>query len=782
MSLNVLYDTAQRRQVSDRTGTTASGTDFVADPSSLTWVEPVTDTLMLLPSPLEPEWHTTSTGRYSRLNLAAFGLAASTGGWQMQATKAAGATRIYHPDGMSVPAVTLATYGKNRGIFFSAFAANVGDEDDAVLADVGWGNSGTYASGVAARVWAGGKVDIWRGGQFRKQYKIGILGGSQVANSYLNLLLLPCRRRELLVYSITAGDGFVHVFDEIPEDEPNPVITPDEKMWFYIPKGMVDGEFAPLQFATSGSVMGAKASFGTPPKATQELRQYVNGVAFGGTAGYLLHADTAFAGATGASVSLLDHTGAAFVKNGVNKDVRLGVTLTGDGAYSPFVYLAHAEYKPEFANTPEVGESVMDKLVAGTFRLDSQGAAFDMELKDLDELDTRVPKIKRVSNRPVDVMHGPFFLMRGISETPDVGGEREHVARLNVSLRSRLKLADKEMFNERVPLVGMDVCRSSAPCALRMLLHQIGLTDAEINLEDVPGAVIGRTPPAKCGKAETEIQIGDKAADWIRRLVDDYLGGFVYGFRPVLDPDVKEEFFIESPETIAAKPSKLTLYKRVQDAIDAGRPKEIAHLFVYRRFNHKVLEPEANQVRVTGWNPREGRLLQSFLDDLDSQDPTLDPADRPDNWVGGVRKYGLGTRSLNRQEDVDRACELLYNRLTPALEPVEWFSEFMSDPANGLPIWQADKITLDGEGDVIVGSFIFGVDIDEPNPEDPLHPLARWRETRYTGSLNQLVGVPGTTLGEIQRNHRRRVVSRQVTRPGSEFLLDGFSLVAVSTP
>jgi hypothetical protein len=97
------------------------------------------------------------------------------------------------------------------------------------------------------------------------------------------------------------------------------------------------------------------------------------------------------------------------------------------------------------------------------------------------------------------------------------------------------------------------------------------------------------------------------------------------------------------------------------------------------------LPPEANEVRVIGRNPKNNQPIAAFKVDYAAADPTTLPSLRPSNWVGYRSVAAIVNPGITSQTSVNRAVNLLFDRLTPKRRLVKF----------GSPVWI--KLTASGQ-------------------------------------------------------------------------------------
>ena len=108
MALSISFDHAQKRVDDDRISVYAGGADMEVGAGTSVWVDPITKTLMIMPSCLKGSWYTSNSGDYAKLGMSAFGLSSTdwedrqdqhaTGPWISRKDSATNGTAITsHP-------------------------------------------------------------------------------------------------------------------------------------------------------------------------------------------------------------------------------------------------------------------------------------------------------------------------------------------------------------------------------------------------------------------------------------------------------------------------------------------------------------------------------------------------------------------------------------------------------------------------------------------------------------------------------------------------------------
>ncbi len=720
-------DHQQRRIAGDRLPLFAAGMDLNGFDFSDTWIDPITETLWLRPRPLYPDWNTSNAGEYVKLAKADYTLAAA-GKWEDRHDQAFKGPWLSLKDSNAAAgersAVTIASYSKNRGFYIAFFS--FGEGSNFVQFECGWGATANYLLGTAVRFWSGGLVEVYRSGTKVGEGSLTSKGSSastqNLASTVVDALLMPSRGRELLIVSRTRSGGFTTPLLDIDEADTDPTLVPAGNFWWNAPTGAAQIMCAPLRFATSGYATSIDLSFFEAPVPDDVLEKFDNETWLGGEQSYRVYGHPPYVGTQTASVTIRKIDGTSFVPDSSEKKAKLRVDLTSsDSGYSPSIYGIHAAYDIR-TDLTDSSESVQieNYITSASFSVTAEpdGVTLDLEIKDPTTLqDDYAAKLLTVGNRPLDFSIGSNQILNGRTAPPVFtdAAVRES-QRATIEVRDLWKALEQYMFVERFPLDGFNLSK-----AIRFLVKFCGIDSSLVDVEDTT-LQIPITPGNKAGDFNMLIEVGDNPAMWIKRLQQDFAGTWYYGFKPTTSG---VGFFSKSPETIGTLPT-VTLYETIEDAVDLGGYSEPdATYHVFRSFRETVLEPEANDVRVTGFDPRSRRPIQAHKPDSDSQNVKLKPSERPDNWLGDIRRTGLVDPALTTQALVDWACGKVYDRVTPVQYHCEFKAELILDD-NGLPLWRGDPIELYGRGTYRIETF--GSDLDH----EIIEPEFYWRETIYT--------------------------------------------------
>jgi hypothetical protein len=677
-TIQVLLETRQHRVVQKPTISFADGHGQTWDEalSPDCFVDWVTDTAFLRPRCFETSWYTSGTTPYDKLGLSDFsGL--SDASWFEHDPSGVGAAKFVSAKAaVAQTGITTASWGPNQG--FSVSFYPYGDGGDYLALQCGWNDSGSPSAGVRVDVYAGGKIEVFKDDVFVND---GTVGGSTKQGQIVELVLFPCRKRELLILANGEG-GMTTPFADLDEDDLSPEIVAAGKFWFLVPTGTPDVQIAPLKFPTSGTLIGLPSKFKRPPIADtlNSPAVWYDGPPSSLALGNCLRSD----GVT------------AFVADGVVDDCRVKVDLSGDGFTSPSVYGAAAVFPYGIKYTAGLDVDVTDKTVEIELRVpdDPAGVEASLVLKMPGAIEERgVEGLRAVGNRPAKLFVGDCLLMNARTDQAEWESHFTDAGqRFKVPLRDAWKVLERTIFDDPFPLDQMEFSE-----ALAFVLWYCGFDDTFLDLDttDVP------LTKAHGSDWNLIIAAGDSAADWIKRLFETYAATWFYGFKPYPDG---VRFFAKAPETLRDV-VVADLFPTIEGAYDylvgLGYSSEdaldLAPRRVYRSpYREKILEPEANEVYVTGEDPRDGRPIVRFLRDEDSINPETSPALRPQNWYGEVLTVGLYDPALASDSAVEKALTVFGPRVTRNRRLPTWESEFILWNWDGVdvPAWRGDCVRL----------------------------------------------------------------------------------------
>jgi len=698
MSFQLNINHSQRRLAADRLTVVAGGLEFNGAIWENTWIDPITHTLMLRPQPLKTQWYTDSTGDYTKLSLADFDTDAS---WEERSDQHwAGPWLAVKDAAMNPAALSMASYPKNMGLSFSWFSYGAGDTF--LQYELGWNNEASAISGVALQFWSDGRVDVYRNGEFVQSGKISGAKSREVRRlQVFEVMIIPMRKRELLVVS-QSGDGFSVVFNDIDVTESDPEITPAGNIWFRCQSGATQVQIAPLRFANSGFATSLKTSFLEAPQTGEELVEFTNDGWLPSPAPYKIYGYSGFSdGVQSASASLVEWDGATdFIPDGTVNEIRVKLELeTTDNLFTPFIIGAQLGYAAIGGLTDGESSFASSEFVEfATLSVPDRasGVALDISILQASVLDDLASGDLTAGRAPAHLVVDEEFVLEGWCGAMDVVHFLGNVTTGTLEIRDRWLALEDTILADRIPLDGLPLEQ-----AIRLLAEKSGIAPERMNVFSS-----GLRIPFASGEVSGEwgmlIESGDRASDWLRRLMETFAPSWFFGFRPAPDGS-GEEFYALPISELGSEPT-VTVYASREEAISDGVAEPDAAKLTFRSLTQASIEPVANEVRVTGIDPRTGRPLQSVKTDYAAQTVAAPVGSRSAGWSGSIRRFALVDSGLTEQPVIDLACLALFDELTMRKELVEFESEFLQKPG-GVPIWRGDVVHVFGLGNVRIRSF-----------------------------------------------------------------------------
>ncbi len=685
-AISVTIDSQEPRLQYDTIAGVYDGTQWDMYASGSVFVDFVTYTAMLIPHQFTPSWHTSGAGVYARHRKADY-LLTTASKWVEHVGARNSGDYYLHSQNVNEVVYTAAAYPKNQPWWLSWFSFNAGNEDHVEM-ECGWvapGNS------VSLRFRSSGAVEVYKAGTavplvvgnivddrtpypspYGTEYARTSGKSRTLAGQRVDVALIPCRGRELLIIS-NAGGGFNYRFEDLDPNDESPAITDAGRFWWYVPEGQAQVQIAPLRFATGGTIYSPVTTLRYAPQTGATVTPTVNY----GTAGY---------GSVSASGTIVGTALGVFTPDGTVDKLRFKVTMAGDGSASPWLYSSSFQFAGSVTNTSSSGTSLTSVTQAAHYSVPESPSdvRYTVALRGAEGLPGTV--VNRLGNRAFKVTIGAVDIFTGRTENPrwmERGWPTEEARQTTLECRDYWKVLEHYLFNDPIPLDGMNL-----GTAFAYILRSAGFGTAYHDFDSIDFN-LPKTAQASEGDYALWPKAGDSAAEWLTRLHEDYAANYYIGWRPTASGP---KFMLKGTATLGTVPSA-TLY----DTIAGGGT-------VYRSYRETTLEPEANDIWVMGQDPRTKLPILSHYADLSSQDPTIVPASRPSNWLGEVRRYGLIDPAIADQSTANWCVGVLRDRLTHERFIAEWGSDLLLK-ADGAPVWRGDVVRLINVGDFRVIAF-----------------------------------------------------------------------------
>ncbi|MBN9504007.1 MAG: hypothetical protein BGO01_03640 [Armatimonadetes bacterium 55-13] len=683
--------------------------------SSDVWVDPYNRIGMLKPLPITDEWHYTHTGGYAKYNKSSLGAGSN---WENTDNLSVGDVYLDSKGDISGETLTTPALADNQPLFFSFFTYNSGND---VFENVRL----SWTNGVQLRIFSNSRVEVWKNGKFKEDYSIAGRvkdNEKQQANSTVDLIIIPYNKKELLVHS-NQGAGFTHSFVELEDD--TAITTGAVSINF--PNGKGRFQVAKCGFKSSGYLLSRLMVFRNAPVATQTYDDSYVSEANGGTV-------------TTPRLVVADSIGTTFAANGTADTCRLRVDMSGDGTSSPYFHWWAGGYLPEFTETDDAErEEILDYVRQVSVSVDQSGKAASLSFTFINAYEVPVVEVANQTNRPLALtweQEGiePVDVFRGRTEAPEWElHSTDEATTVTINAKDWYSSFDAYTFSDIIPLDGLRL-----DDAIEFLISIAGFS--HLDWSEIPtfdDYELPISPKGAEGKWGVAVQVGDTIGDWVAKLINDYAGTYTFGWRPTNNGYV--QFVVVENDNEQA--SKVQLFQTIPEAkthlIDVlGMTEEDAfkkkHLYTVSTYKEHYLEPEANVINVTGEEPRTGRPIFVIYEDANSLDPELLPSERPDNWLGIPRKYGLVDPSVTNLDIGEKVAEILFKRLTPKRRIAEWSGYVLFDD-EGVAIWRGDVVDIALLGKFRITSMSFDINKDfDPDDEVNANFYALYK-ARYTG-------------------------------------------------
>lgn len=715
--------------------------------SADSYVDPVTFTLMLRPSSQRAAFYTSNAGDYAKLGVSDFsGLTAAS--WEENDKTGVGGSKFLKAMGVNETGTTTADWPVNTSFAVSFFPYGEGSEAEVLR--FGWRGTGSsaYTSGVAFRLYSTGKAVLYKDGLVVGEYQFsGNSSESKELNRWVTLTCLAVRHRELLVVT-DSGEGFSHLFDDLDEQDADPAVLPAGKFWFLAPSPAVaDVQIHRVKFPTSAVAYSVAGQFADAPETDQNgPLSRVYGSTSGGTA-------------TGEPVT---PALGAFVANGVQRDVRAKVSMSGSGTRTPSVYGCLIEYEGTLEDTADAEVDVTEYVTSLSLSVgetpDSTYATVALGRLDTLETETGLPGVRTGSDRPVKILVGDVVLLDGRVDRLDVEyGMEPDLDIVTFIVGDPWSLLDLHVYRDPLPLdtVPMET-------VIKALATSAGHPTGQVDIDD-PGFAVPSNGAGTSGEWNAVIEVGDRPGDWLKRTMDNYAGDWFYRFVPRADG----VFFVaKPPEALDVDPAT-TLWPNWGDAVAQleaeGLSPETAAKHgaarAYREYRETVVPSEATEVRVTGVEPRTGQpAYQAYFVDDDAEARGTDPGSRPLNWRGRKIVAGWVDTLLTSQALVESAARFLGAKLTSRRLLAEWECGYVEKP-DGAPLWPGDAVEIEPNGTFRVTGLSVDFVFEPEDDGDELLGSWLWRTATYQGELVESEGQPWRGTSPVPGLEAARVAS-----------------------
>jgi hypothetical protein len=703
--LKVEFDVVEPRPQFGRLMVPLDGTKVDLTNSSNIWQDPSTLTMMLAPLPVTPAWSKTYSGSYARFQKTDYTLT-TPAKWKQMQIKASGDYYLQSLDVTERVTLTSA-FSANQAVYLSLYVPGLKDTDKSIILKCGWG----VGSAGSVEVWfaANGTAQVFKSGVLVGSYERGDSNiapavGAQTSKSsrsdFIGIMMIPARRRELLV-TTSDGTNFSHVFEDLDPSVQNNILPAAAFSWL-VPTGQATVQLAKCNFETSGYVLSQIKSLRYPPPT-------------GATFSPTYAGDNVGFGVYTFTGSLVKADGTAYTPNGVIKDVRAKVTLTGAGTGSLGLYSTEAVYDAPVGATYDGTVDVTQYIQSLSMAVDEDGKAtctIGAIAKPLIDAGVQQPNV--TSDRPVRIAlgDGPAVypgvvtyqdIFRGTLQPPKIEFlDRDTTASWATYVYNgvdRSRDFDLAWLVESYPYDGV-----LAGNAILDLLKIAGYDDTVSPYfgGDFPGQELPYTTNISKGQYSLAPDYGDTVASFLEKIKQEYYATWITGWMPTGSGYYYQWLNVNAASTA----STMTLYQSISTATTAGVAEQLRPQRVIRSLNSYNEEPECTQVTVIGQDPNTGIFIPYTQINSAAEIADTPPANRPRSWRGRPVCYQYRDPALNTFDAVTAACLMLYTRLTTGRTIIEFDATFLVYETTNRPVWLGDVIKLmDTDGTSVLGNY-----------------------------------------------------------------------------
>jgi hypothetical protein len=600
---------------------------------------------------------------------------------------------------------TLTTaWSNNQPAYLSLYVPGLKDTDKSIILKAGWG----VGSAGSVEVWfaANGSAQVYKSGVLVGSYDrgdaniapaVGTTASKSSRSDFISIMMIPARRRELIV-ATSNGTHFSHVFEDL-SPALNNVIVPAASFSWLVPSGQATVQLAKCAFETSGYVLSQIKSLRYPPPTS---------ATFSGT----FAGDPIGVGANTYSGSVVKADGTAYTPNGVIKDVRAKVALTGPGTGTFGLYTVEMLYDAAVGATYDGTVDVTQYIQSLSLAVDEDGKAtctIGAIAKSL--IDAGVQKPNVTSDRPVRIALGdnatptPTYqdIFRGTLQPPKIQFlDRDTTANWATYVYTGTdRSGDFELawIVESYPYDGI-----TAGNAILDLMKIAGYDDAVSPYfgGDFPDQELPYTTNISKGQYSLAPDYGDNVKSYLDKIKQEYYATWITGWMPTASGYFYQWLNVNAASTA----STMTLYQSIANATTAGVAEELRPQRVIRSLNSYNEEPECTQVTVIGQDPNTGIFIPYTQIDSAAEIAATAPASRPRNWRGRPVCYQYRDPALNTLDAVTAACLMLYTRLTTGRTIIEFDATLLVYNVSNRPVWLGDVIKLmDTDGTSVLGNY-----------------------------------------------------------------------------
>lgn len=694
--LGVFVDTDETRIKRDALTTWVAGKLTVPGREQTLWgwpilenlfVEPFEGTLMKLPASKHPDWSTSTIAPFNKFGAADFTFSEPTK-WSQYTTYSVNCPWLRGLEltpGSTV--TTKADCDRNRGIYTNIYlyGSKGTGRHQIPHKRIKWLRAGVpYA--VSFEVYREGRIEmfyckgtdptVYRGGS------VNIAGSKNpqdLSQRCVQLFIIPFRRREILILT-GEGEGGILECPWIEESDVNPEITPKGKVQMeFVVGGAHTFEFQFLSFVSSGKATAIKTTFKEPP-GVGELYSYA------------YYMDQVQVGAHATTIQLVEANSIAvpFVADGVKKEARVQISISGDTNSTPFLAGIVTWYKPLKAVSPGPDVEITNETSDICMEWGEHPKENRATLSAWNPAGSAAPKLATRFNRPADIRLCGQVIIRGPLQIDQrermfTAEEAEEAPAEIGSLWDQLQ---NGRFTDVVPFDNLTITE-----AFQIVAEYAGLGPGRFRVSSDPFRLsLGNA--VSTHEFALAAQPGDTFAQWFDRLRDDFCATWWMGFELVEEGNPR--LCILKPDDLEAT-AAATVYLSEDDAeadgVDPALTELTRRYLIRHGWKERYIPPEANSIWITGYDVRKARPIAFHKEDKPSQDIELAEGARPDNWLGWISRFSLQDPAITSQAVAERAANIAFDRLTKRRKIATVTAGWWFDK-NGMPLVSGRRIKV----------------------------------------------------------------------------------------
>lgn len=658
------------------------------------WRDPARHTCLLQPAQLTEDFMTSADGLFARLPLASFHKNDGTVSvdWDQYGYRFAEDTFLLAKT-LNQRLTTIKKWPYNQAFFLRLFAFGQEWRGDTWF-EFEWGlpSVGSTSPQHKLIVAHDASFVLEKAGAevFRGHLTPGVRDLQRLTQKPLHLMILPYRRNEILFWT---DQGAYPVFTDTTLNplEPNGKTYLDQEGYGSIDPDQEDFKdwvithygHAAITFPNSkGRFQLTPLVYLTGPDGTSSIRPTINPKIPYPPDQTLFPPDTSIemeldadivSGSAADGAHNIDGDGVddtADWRINISGDQPLPDTAPTHSSKTPFVYGLSIRVPTALTDKPDETTSITNYITRLARRFSEDGSAAEIIIKDANIIDPS-EDIRKAHNRTCRIYRedgagNEDELFYGVAGEPEfeqwpVGADGLDHTPVTLTIMGMERRLGRTMLKNFRALDGMLIHE-----AIHAILDRVGWP---VDRRDIDESLI-RLPSNP--KGEEKIILSDQvgnAWDLLNDLRENYTTSseppykWIMDFAPTLGSDVfyTIRFRFKDPlnlPDVSAPAALRTLYATQAEATAAGATKDNWA----RSYRRKAIEPEANWVIVYGETP-DGAPVWGEDFDKDSINPSLEYADRPDNWIGEIREMIYVNLAINTKEHANRIASSLLKRL-----------------------------------------------------------------------------------------------------------------------